>query len=49
LESAKETTVASEKFPLNSAHEIIHWVSSIHSVYLIYIVKEISHSSAALI
>jgi hypothetical protein len=49
LESAKKSTVAPEKFPFYSAHEIIHWVSSIHSVYLINIIKEISHSSATLI
>jgi hypothetical protein len=49
LESAKKSTVAPEKFPLYSAHEIIHWVSSIHSVYLINIIKEISHSSATFI
>ena len=49
LESAKESTVTPEKFSLYPAHEIIHGVSSIHTVYLIYIIKEISHSSATLI
>ena len=49
LESAKESTVTPEKFPLYPAHEIIHGVSSMHPVYLIYIIKEISHSSASLI
>ena len=49
LECAEEATIAPEKLSLYSAHEIIHRISSIHSINLIYIIEEISHSSSSLI